>query len=219
MFHILIVDDDRRIRELLAQFLMKHGYIVSVVCDTQEARVVMDMFSFDLIILDVMLPKEMGIEFAKHLREVSAVAILMLTALGEVKDRIVGLESGADDYLVKPFEPKELLLRIKNLISRTACCDQDVIYFGSTKYEINKKIMVKDGKKVILTSSEVKLLDYLLEYKNIMVEREMLAGILGINVRSVDVQVKRLREKIEVIAKQPIFLQTVRGRGYILYVD
>jgi two-component system, OmpR family, phosphate regulon response regulator OmpR len=219
MFHILVVDDDKRIRELLTQFLRKHGYIVTAVCDTQEARLGLEVFVFDLIILDVMLPKEMGIDFAKHLREISSVAILMLTALGEVKDRILGLESGADDYLVKPFEPQELLLRIKNLINRTSVNDQEVIYFGSTKYDVKKNVIVKDGNQILLTSSEIKLLNYFLDKKNNMVDREDLAKILDINVRSVDVQVKRLREKIEIIAKQPVFLQAVRGRGYILYVD
>ncbi|MBP9791752.1 MAG: response regulator [Rickettsiales bacterium] len=219
VFHILIVDDDNRIRDLLKQFLVKQGYVVTAVYDTEEARNALSIFSFDLIILDVMLPKERGVEFAKYLRNISSVAILMLTALGEVKDRIVGLESGADDYLVKPFDPKELLLRIKRLIDRTVSYETQVVLFGSVKYDLKKSVLIKNNTKIPLTSSEIKLLNYFIEKKNVMVEREELSEILGINVRSVDVQINRLRNKIETSSKKPLFLQSVRGMGYILYVD
>lgn len=219
MFHILVVDDDQRISDLLKQFLIKHGYIVTAVYDAQEARAALDLFSFDLVILDVMLPKESGTEFAKHLRGVSKIAILMLTALGEVKDRLSGFESGADDYVVKPFEPKELLFRIRSLIQRTSVADQQLVSFGSAKYNPKKNIIKKNDMVLSLTSSEVNLLRYLLEKKNTLVEREELSGILDVNIRSVDVQINRLRGKIEVDPKQPLFLQSVRGRGYILYVD
>lgn len=219
VFHILIVDDDNRIRELLKQFLVKQGYVVTAVYDTEEARNALSLFSFDLIILDVMLPKEKGVDFAKHLRNVSSIAILMLTALGDVKDRIVGLESGADDYLVKPFDPQELLLRIKRLIDRTSAYDTQVVFFGATKYDFKKGVLIKNSAQIPLTSSEIKLLNYLVDKKNFMVEREELSEILGINIRSVDVQINRLRNKIEVSSKQPLFLQSVRGWGYILYVD
>ena len=219
IFHILIVDDDNRIRELLKQFLIKQGYIVTAVYDAEEARAALAIFSFDLIILDVMLPKERGIDFAKSLRHISSVAILMLTALGEVKDRIAGLESGADDYLAKPFDPQELLLRIKSLINRTSLQDSNVFFLGSVKCDLKKGIVIKNNTQTSLTSSEVKLLNCLLSKKNIMIERDDLAEMLGISVRSVDVQINRLRNKIEVSSKQPIFLKSVRGRGYMLYVD
>lgn len=219
VFHILVVDDDSRIRDLLKQFLMKHGYIVTAACDTTEARTVLSLFNFDLIILDVMLPKERGVDFAKNLRNISSVAILMLTALGEVKDRISGLESGADDYLVKPFDPQELLLRIKSLINRTSPYDNQVFFLGSTKCDLNKGVVIKNNIQIPLTSSEIKLLNYFVNKQNSMIEREVLAETLEINVRSVDVQVNRLRSKIEILPKQPLFLKSVRGRGYILHVD
>ncbi len=219
MFHILVVDDDQRIRDLLKQFLIKHGYVVTAVYDAQEARAALDLFSFDLVILDVMLPKEKGTDFAKQLRGISKVAILMLTALGEVKDRIAGFESGVDDYVVKPFEPKELLFRIRSLIQRTSEHGNQIVHFGSAKYDLKRNVIIKDNSCLALTSSEGKLLGYLLDKKNALVERDELSDILGVNVRSVDVQINRLRGKIEVNPKQPLFLQSVRGKGYILYAD
>lgn len=218
-FHILVVDDDQRIRDLLKQFLVKHGYVVTSVYDAQEARAALDLFSFDLVILDVMLPKEKGTDFAKQLRGLSKVGILMLTALGEVKDKITGFESGVDDYVVKPFEPKELLFRIRSLIQRTSDHDKKIIHFGSAKYDPKKNVVTRDNSFLALTSSEGKLLKYLLDKKNELVEREELSDILGVNVRSVDVQINRLRGKIEVNPKQPLFLQSIRGKGYILYAD
>ncbi len=204
----------------MKKFLNKHAYFVTVAHTAAEARQALELFRFDLIILDVMLPHEMGTDLARELRKTSNIAILMLTALGDVKDRIQGLESGADDYVSKPFEPQELLLRARNLINRTKQNSPDnIVYFGTIQYDRAKSIIHRDNQIVSLNQAEGKLLEALLISKNQMIEREDLAKKLKINVRSVDVQVNRLRNKIEYSPKQPIFLQTIRGKGYILYVD
>lgn len=228
--HLLIVDDDKRIRSLLSQFLSKHGYMITSVEDASQARKALEIFQFDLIVLDVMLPKELGTDFAKQLKETSNIAILMLTAMGSTEDKIKGLEAGADDYISKPFEPKELLLRIEKLLQRTKYYSQqshDLIKLGKVSYDLSRKLLLinsstvshnNDADSTILSSQEIKLLEIFIANKGKVIDREQLASQLEINPRSVDVQITRLRNKIEINPKKPLVLQTVRGSGYAIYV-
>ncbi len=216
--HLLVVDDDARIRSLLQKYLIEHGYFVSIAKNTTEALSILGDLICDLIILDVMMPGETGIEFAKKLYyRHSKIPILMLTAMGEVDDRIAGLEVGADDYLVKPFEPKELLLRISNILKRNQD-NSKIYYFGDFIYDLSCQILLQNDNKIFLTHSEHNLLGFLLKHSNQIVSRESLAEELGINERSVDVQIIRLRSKIEKNPSRPLFLQTIRGQGYIIRV-
>jgi two-component system phosphate regulon response regulator OmpR len=220
--HILIVDDDPGVRSLLGQYMRDNGFITTEASDSNEARKAMQMFVFDLIILDVMLPNESGIDFAKSLREVpSSMAILMLTAMEDAKSRILGLEAGADDYLTKPFEPKELLLRINKLIKRAqdSYATRDVVSFGSIKYSPEKNSLFKNGTAIMLTAQEKKLLGLLLSSSGKVISRDILAEFLSVNARSIDVQIRRLRQKIETSPASPVLLQTVRGKGYLLHAD
>ncbi len=215
--HLLVVDDDSRIRSLLQKYLVENNYFVSIVKNTTEAISLLKEIECDLIILDVMIPGETGIEFAKRLRlgKYSNIPILMLTAMGEVDDRIAGLEVGADDYLVKPFEPRELLLRITKILKRSQE-SRSFYYFGDFIYDLPRQLLLQKDKKIFLTQSEHSLLNSLLKNSNKIVSREELAEELGINERSVDVQIIRLRSKIENNPSRPLFLQTVRGKGYII---
>jgi len=221
--HILIVDDDVRMRELLGQYLRANGFLTTEVHDAQEAREALDTFSFDLIVLDLMLPNESGIEFAKKLREIpSTIAILMVTAVEDARSRVLGLKAGADDYLAKPFDPQELVLRIKKLIQRTFAIQKKEglsVNFGQVRYDVLKNIFIKGGKSIRVTDQEKKLLAILLKNSGAVIEREELAQKLKVNARSIDVQIKRLRGKIEASPQDPMFLQTVRGKGYMLHND
>jgi two-component system phosphate regulon response regulator OmpR len=222
--HILIVDDDAKMRQLLGKYLQTNGFLTTEVHDTQEAREALDIFQFDLILLDIMLPNESGIEFAKKLREVtSTIAILMLSAMEDPKSRVLGLKSGADDYLSKPFEPQELVLRITKLIDRASHARQDTVEnfvrFGQVKYDIQKNIFAKGEQIIKATDQEKKLLKILLANPGMVIDRDELAQTLKVNSRSIDVQIKRLRNKIESSSRDPVFLQSVRGKGYILYSD
>lgn len=220
--HILIVDDDNRIRTLLKSFLSSHGYLISIAEDTSHARQILSLFKIDLIILDIMMPNETGIEFAKILRRTSSVAILMLTAMGEVEQRITGLISGADDYMAKPFEPRELLIRIEKLINRSKYLaklnNNNIVYFEQTEYDLANNILSKNSIHIAMSSSESNLLNILIENLGQAISRLNLAKLCGnINERSIDVQITRLRNKIEPDPKKPRFIQTIRGRGYILF--
>ena len=220
--HILVVDDDKRIRDLIARFLNENGYRVTVAEDAQTARVKMGGFSFDLIILDVMMPGETGFAFAEDLRRSSQVPILMLTARTEPDDRITGLEIGVDDYLAKPFEPRELLLRMKNIISRRAevASGPEEITFGPYSFYPMRGELRMDGEPIKLTEIERNLLRHFALHPGAPVEREDLARLSGHDSeRAVDVQINRLRRKIESDPANPAYLQTVRGRGYIFYTD
>lgn len=220
--HLLIVDDDYRIRSLLSQYLSKNGYLITAVSTTKEAREALDLFKFDLIILDVLLPQELGTEFAQSLRKISHIAILMLTALGTPEERILGLESGADDYMAKPFDPKELLLRIAKLIERTKhhlYKSTNYIDFGQVKYDLSKNVLIQNDETIHLSISEIKLLTALLQNKGKVIDRETLATKLNVCPRSIDVQINRLRTKIEDDPTKPKLLQTIRGKGYALFVD
>ncbi len=220
--HILIVDDDARLRKLLRKYLEDQGWIVTAAKDAADARAKLAFFIFDLMILDVMMPGETGVDFAAAIRGADHVPpILMLTAMGEVGDRIRGLEAGADDYLPKPFEPRELVLRIRNILGRTQVRPQArALSFGEFSYLPSEATLTRDGQPVYLTESEAMLLAALAASAGIAVSRTALAESIGerANERSVDVQVTRLRKKIEPEPGKPVYIQTVRGEGYLLRV-
>ncbi len=225
--HLLIVDDDTRIRSLLSQFLRTSGYRVTTAESAADARRRMEGLSFDLIVLDVMMPGENGFQFAETVRQTSAVPILMLTALADVNDRIRGFELGVDDYLSKPFDPRELLLRVGSILRRVTAPppgDQaalpDSVAFGAFVYNIARGDLTQDGELVRLTDREREMLRLLAEARGAPVTREALAGPDSeANERTIDVQVNRLRRKIERDPANPAYLQTVRGSGYRLIVD
>jgi two-component system phosphate regulon response regulator OmpR len=217
--HILVIDDDTRIRDLLAKFLKDNGFFVSTAKDAYDARNTLKEYIFDLIIVDVMMPGESGVEFTAKLRKTEKTPVLMLTARGEVEDRISGLESGADDYLPKPFEPRELLLRIQRILQRTKIESKNIsTTFGKITFNLEKNSLEKNGENIYITSNEAKLLAILCNNLQKNVSREELAKLCGgINERSIDVQITRLRNKIEEDPKKPIYLKTIRGQGYVLY--
>ena len=220
LYHILVVDDDTRLRGLLTKYLVDSGFNVSMAKDTTEARELMSKTQFDLLVLDVMLPEESGMDFAEKIRENSKIPILMLTAMGDQNNRIKGLEIGADDYLSKPFEPKELVLRINNILRRVNNnkSQDDLCNFGDFSFSFNDLRLKKDGEYIHLTDSEARILLILCKELGKTITREKLSELCGgIDDRSIDVQITRLRRKIEQNPKQPQFLQTVRNQGYILY--
>lgn len=217
--HILVVDDDAKLRRLLKKYLTSNDFLVSTAGNTQEARALMQLFSFSLITLDMMMPGETGIEFTKSLRqEYDEVPILMLTALGDIDNRIEGLEAGVDDYLPKPFEPKELLLRINNILKHhSQQTNETLIYFGDCAFNPKTNKLTHLDEPVLLTSAEQDLIKILVQKIGSAVTREELAEKLQTdNERTVDVQITRLRKKIETDIKRPLCIQTVRGQGYIL---
>jgi len=221
--HILVIDDDARLRELLAQFLSENGFRVSAAADAADARGRMAGLVFDLLVLDLMMPGESGLEFAADLRRSDNVPILMLTAMGEAEDRINGLERGADDYLTKPFEPRELLLRINNILKRVPGPDEipDEISLGSALYNIARCELSRDGEPIRLTDVEAALLGALAGRSGAVLSRDELTELTGAGggERTIDVQVTRLRRKIEPNPKLPVYLLTVRGKGYVLRPD
>ena len=227
--HLLIVDDDERIRSLLQKFLIRNGFLVSAASDAGHARRIMSGLDFDLIIMDVMMPGEDGVSLTKHLRETRTTPILLLTAMGETEDRILGLEAGADDYLTKPFEPKELLLRINAILRRmpeTEAADTapKVLHLGPVRYDIERGEMWHGDDLVRLTATESQLMRIFSKHVGEPVSRVQLVEDLGrdrgqAQERAVDVQITRLRRKIEMDPKQPRYMQTVRGAGYMLAPD
>ena len=220
--HILVVDDDTRLRSLLQRFLRENDFFVSTAKDAVEARERLTEYKFDLLIVDIMMPNESGLDFLSSLRHESAVPVILLTAMGETADRIVGLETGADDYLVKPFEPKELVLRIKNILRRApkeAFAEKQILDLGLCLYDLEKKeLSTKQNQIIHITPVEQLLLSVLGQKTGQVFSREKLADILGAgqSPRSIDVQITRLRKKIEKDSKNPRYLQTVRGKGYML---
>lgn len=217
--HILVVDDDTRLRRLLKKYLKENGFEVAEAAQPAEASELMCLFVFDLIIMDVMMPRQNGQEFTKSLRAGGLqTPILMLTAMGDTHNRIAGLEAGADDYLGKPFEPKELLLRINSILKRSLSARApEEVRFGSCRYLPQKGLLFKQGEPVALTSAEQELLRALVQQKEEVISREQLAEKLAMdNPRAVDVQITRLRRKIEEDIKKPLCIQTVRGKGYLL---
>ena len=220
--HILIVDDDQRIRDLLARFLQENGFRVTTAENSATARANMRGLSFDLLVLDVMMPGETGLELAKALRETHDIPILMLTARAEPDHRIQGLEAGVDDYLAKPFEPRELLLRLRNILSRQkrTLSPQEIIRIGTFTFHIGRGELKQQGETIRLTERERDLLRQFAERPGTPISRLELAkqGTDG-SERAVDVQINRLRRKIEADPGNPVYLQTVRGKGYILHAE
>ena len=224
--HLLVVDDDERIRGLLQKFLIRHGFLVTIARDALQARRLLAGLEFDLLVLDVMMPGEDGIALTRDLRAKMTVPILLLTAKGEASNRIEGLEAGADDYLVKPFEPKELLLRINAILRRVPAVKADtgpkVLHLGEVRYDLDRGEMWRGADPVRLTATEAALMRIFSAQPGAAVSRERLVGDLGADAsqeRAVDVQITRLRRKIEADPKQPRYLQTVRGEGYMLAPD
>ncbi len=219
--HLLVVDDDNRIRSLLARFLSEHGYRVTTAASAAEARGRLEGLSFDLLVLDVMMPGESGLDLARSLRKESSVPILMLTARSEPQDRIAGLEVGADDYLGKPFEPRELLLRVGSILKRASPAPQKAIEevrFGELTFHLGRGELLRAGEPVRITERERDMLRALAEAPGETVPRLALAGNGTASERAVDVQVNRLRRKIERDPANPTHVQTVRGIGYRLVV-
>ena len=218
--HILVVDDDSRIRDLLARYLHDHGFRVTTAIDAAAARATMRSLSFDLLILDVMMPQESGLDFARSLRSESQVPILMLTARAEPEQRIEGLETGVDDYLAKPFDPRELLLRVSNVLRRGGTAPAGEIRMGDFIFHVTRGELKRDGETVRLTERERDLLRYFAQRPGMPVSRHELAKDADSGgERAVDVQINRLRRKIENDPANPVYLQTVRGKGYILYPE
>jgi two-component system phosphate regulon response regulator OmpR len=221
--HILVVDDDGRLRELLERYLTENGFRVTTATDAGNARAKLRSLAFDLIVLDVMMPGEDGMALTASLRRTSEVPILLLTAMAEPEDRIDGLERGADDYLTKPFEPRELLLRIRTILRRTPRPEppSTEIFLGPHRFDMEREALFNGSDPVPLTNAEARLLKALAARPGVTMTREDLTEATGLQASSrvVDVQVTRLRRKIEPDPKAPRYIQTVRGQGYALWPD
>jgi two-component system phosphate regulon response regulator OmpR len=222
--HVLVVDDDKRLRELLRKYLSDNGYLVTVAADAADARAKLAALAFDLLVLDVMMPGEDGLSLTRDLRRSNPVPILLLTAMGEVDDRINGFEAGADDYLAKPFEPRELLLRMGSVLRRAPKAEPEAarpLRMGPFTWDQNRAELKRDDEVVHLTTAERELMGILAAEPGQAVSRDDLAARTGTagNPRAVDVQVTRLRKKLEDDPRMPRYLQTVRGMGYMLRPD
>ena len=219
--HILIVDDDDKIRNLLKDYLTENHYIVSTAEDAIQAKERLKIIKFDIIILDVMMPGQNGYDLTKEIKRQIKVPIILLTAKGEVENRIKGLELGADDYLGKPFEPKELLLRIRNIIKKGNKLDLKIIHkIGIAEVNLNKMTVNLNNKFKKINNSEKKVLIEMLANPGTTYSREEIGKISGISQeRSIDVMITRLRQKLELDPKNPKFLQTIRGSGYVLWIE
>ena len=221
--HLLVVDDDRRIRDLLSRYLGENNFRVSVAANAGEARNKLAGLEFDLAIVDVMMPGETGIELTRAIREKKDIPILMLTALADTEQRVEGLEAGADDYLPKPFEPRELLLRINSILRRTAKPEQPVIEqvkFGPYQFFVRKRQLKKSGDIIRLTDREQEIMvAFAAKSGDTVARHELLGNELDAGERKIDVQINRLRRKIELDPSDPKWLQTVRGIGYKLCID
>jgi two-component system phosphate regulon response regulator OmpR len=219
--HILVVDDDDRIRGLLKDYLRDNSYIVSTAENAEQAKNKLETLKFDIIILDVMMPGQNGYDLTKEIKKQMKVPIILLTAKGEVENRIKGLELGADDYLGKPFEPQELLLRIKNIINKNNKIDLNSKYrVGNTEIDLNKMTIKLNNKLNKINNSEKKVLIEMLSNPGKTYSREEIGRISGISQeRSIDVMITRLRLKLEINPKNPKYLQTIRGSGYVLWIE
>ena len=220
--HILVVDDDKKIRALLGRFLTSNGFRVTEAADAASARSYMRGLAFDLVLLDVMMPGETGLSLARDLKATRPVPICMLTALTDAEDRISGLEAGVDDYVSKPFEPRELLLRIKNILRRgqAPSASRDDIRMGPCMFNLTRGELKRDDETIKLTERERDLMRLFAQRIGIPVPRhELCSDDSTGSERAIDVQINRLRRKIETDPSNPVYLQTVRGKGYILYTD
>jgi len=220
IFHILAIDDDDRIRELVKEYLIENNFLVTTAKNAVDAKKKIEVVKFDILILDIMMPGEDGLSLTKEIKKNNPIPIILLTAKGETSDRIEGLELGADDYLGKPFEPKELLLRIKNILNKIQKpILPDEIYVGNALVNL-KKFHIKINKKIKkINPQERKILEKMLEYPGKIFSRDDIGKIINVSKeRTIDVMITRLRQKIESYPKNPKYLQTIRGSGYVLWV-
>ena len=219
--HILVIDDDDRIRELVKQYLLENKYLVTTAKDAFDAKNKIEIIKFDLIVLDIMMPKKSGLELTSEIKKEIELPIILLTAKGETSERVTGLEFGADDYLSKPFEPKELLLRIRNILNKTLQKNKiDKILIGNSSLDLNKLIINRDGKKYKINNTEKLILEKMIRSSGKVFSREEIGKLININKeRSIDVIITRLRQKVEIDSKNPQYLQTIRGSGYVLWIE
>jgi len=219
--HILIVDDDDRIRELVKQYLNENDYLVTTASSAEEAKDKTNIVKFDIIILDIMMPGQSGLDFTSENKKKINTPIILLTAKGEASERIEGLETGADDYLAKPFEPKELILRIKNILDKTkGTKKRRVVNFSNINIDLNKLLIIKNNKEFKINNTEKIILERMINSPGETFSREEIGRLINIEKeRSIDVIITRLRKKIENDPKNPKFLQTVRGTGYVLWIE
>ena len=219
--HILVVDDDEGIRTLVKKYLNENNYLVTTANSAEDAFEKIQIIKFDLIILDIMMPGKSGLEFIKENQKKLDTPVILLTAKGEANERVEGLEVGADDYLPKPFEPKELILRIQNIIQKTKKSDQKrVIQFENIKIDLNKQIIIKKNTEYKINNTEKKILEKMINNPGKTFSREDIGILTELDKeRSIDVIITRLRKKIEIDPKNPKFLQTIRGAGYVLWIE
>ena len=219
--HILVVDDDDRIRELVKQYLLENKYLVTTAKDAFDAKNKIEIIKFDLIVLDIMMPKKSGLELTSEIKKEIDLPIILLTAKGETSERVMGLEFGADDYLSKPFEPKELLLRIRNILNKTLQKNNiNKISIGNSNLDLSKLTINRDGKKYKINNTEKLILEKMIRSSGKVFSRESIGKLININKeRSIDVIITRLRQKVETDSKNPQYLQTIRGSGYVLWIE
>ena len=219
--HILVVDDDDGIRDLVKQYLNENNYLVTTAVSAEDAKKKVDTIKFDLIVLDIMMPGKSGLEFTIENKDKLYTPIILLTAKGEAEERIHGLEVGADDYLSKPFEPKELILRIKNILNKTKSKSvKRLIEFGNVKVDLNKNLIFSKNKEYKINNTEKTILEFMINSPGKSFSRDEIGKIINLDKeRSIDVIITRLRKKIEKDPKNPKFLQTLRGEGYVLWIE
>jgi len=219
--HILVVDDDEEIRELVKEYLKKNKYLVTTAKDAEDAQNKVRFVKFDLIILDIMMPGKSGLEFTRDNKNHLNTPIILLTAKGEPAERVTGLEVGADDYLAKPFEPKELILRINNILNKTKTkFTKRLIEFGDVKIDLNKLIIKKNSVEYKINNTEKSILEEMINSPGKIFSRQNISSIINIEKeRSIDVIITRLRKKIESNPKKSKYLQTIRGEGYVLWIE
>jgi two-component system phosphate regulon response regulator OmpR len=219
--HILVVDDDDGIRDLLRQYLTENNYLITTANSAEEAKEKISIIKFDLIILDIMMPGKTGLEFTLENKNIINTPILLLTAKGEANERIKGLEVGADDYLPKPFEPKELVLRIRNILNKTKSKNKKrIIEFDNIKIDLNKLLIIHNEKELKINNTEKIILEKMINAPGQTFSREAMGKLIDLDKeRSIDVIITRLRKKIEIDPKNPKYLQTIRGSGYVLWIE
>ena len=219
--HILVVDDDNRIRDLVKQYLSEKDYLVSTAISSEDAQKKVNVIKFDLIVLDIMMSGKSGLDFTLENKNKLYTPIILLTAKGETEERVHGLEVGADDYLAKPFEPKELILRIKNILDKTKSKNiKRLIEFGNVKVDLNKLLILKENKEFKINNTEKSILEIMINSPGKPFSRDEIGKIINLEKeRSIDVIITRLRKKIEKNPKNPKYLQTLRGEGYVLWIE
>ena len=219
--HILVVDDDDRIRELVKQYLTENNFLITTANSAEDAKEKISIIKFDLIVLDIMMPGKSGLEFTLENRKTINTPIILLTAKGNADERIEGLEFGADDYLPKPFEPKELVLRIKNILNKTLKTEQiRILEFANVKIDLNKLLIIKNDSEFKINNTEKIILEKMINNPGKTFSREDIGQLIELDKeRSIDVIITRLRKKIEIDPKNPKFLQTIRGAGYVLWIE